>query len=83
MSWKTELQLVDLGRDQKLEVSCKTCNHTRYENPYLLCTKMGFAFEYLDEVERSLTCHNPSCRSAVRISIASSQDTEGFIGGLA
>ena len=75
MNWKTEIQLIDLDRAQKLEVTCKSCGHTRYENPYLLCTKMGMSFDYLDEVERNLSCHKQGCNSPVRIALSGQGDT--------
>ena len=81
MNWKTEIQLIDLGNEQKLEVTCTACGHSRYENIHGLATKLGMAYDYLDEVERNLTCY--SCRAPVRIALSSSSDTEGFVGGLA
>lgn len=83
MSWKTEIQLVDLGNDQKLEVTCTTCGHSRYENIHLLAHKQGMAFDYFDEVERQLICYNGKCPGPVRIALSSHGDTEGFVGGLA
>lgn len=83
MNWKTEIQLIDLGAGQKLEVTCKVCGHSRYENPYMLCTKQGMSYDYLDEVERMLTCHKPGCFGTVRIALMANGDTEGFVGGLA
>mgnify|MGYP000936635558 CR=1 FL=1 len=83
MNWKTEIQLIDLGNERKLKVTCTVCSHSQYENPYLLCTKMGMSYDYLDEVERTLTCHKPSCFGSVRIALTSTGETEGFVGGLA
>ena len=82
MSWKTEIQLIDLD-NQKLEVTCKACGHSRYENPYLLIKKFGFDFAYVDEVERALTCHSRDCQGEVRIALSAEEETEGFVGGLA
>lgn len=83
MNWKTEIQLIDLGNDQKLEVTCKTCGHSRYESIYLLATKMGMSFDYLDEVERNLPCNKSGCQGPVRIALSTKGETEGFVGGLA
>ncbi len=82
MSWKTELQLIDLD-NQKIEVTCKTCGHSRYENPYLLIKKYGLDFSYIDEVERILACNNRGCKGPVRIALSAEEETEGFVGGLA
>lgn len=82
MNWKTNIQLIDLD-NQKLEVTCKSCGHSRYENPYLLIKKYGLDFAYMDEVERMLTCHSRGCNGEVRIALSSEEETEGFVGGLA
>lgn len=60
MNWKTNIQLIDLD-NQKLEVTWKSCGHSCYENPYLLIKKYGLDFAYMDEVERTLICHNRRC----------------------
>jgi len=83
VSWKTELQIIDLDRNQKIEVTCRKCGHSHYENPYLLIKKYGLDFQYLDEVERLLHCHERGCRGDVRIALSASGETEGFVGGLA
>lgn len=83
MTWKTEIQLVDLGSDQRLEATCETCGHSHYENIHALATKQGMAYDYLDEVERNLVCRNPGCGGRVRIALSHSGDTEGFVAGLA
>ena len=82
MSWKTEIQLIDLD-NQRIEVTCKQCGHSRYESPYLLIKKFGFDFAYIDEVERALTCHSRGCQGEVRIALSAEEETEGFVGGLA
>ncbi len=83
MSWKNELQLMDIPQTQRLEVTCTICGHSRYENAYQLAKQYCLSFEYLDEVERLLICHNRTCRGTVRIALTSSEDTEGFVGGMA
>ena len=83
MSWKTELQLIDIDQRQKIEVTCKICGHSRYESPYLLVAKLGLDFAYMDEVERALHCGRRGCNGAVRIALSTQEETEGFVGGLA
>jgi hypothetical protein len=82
MNWKTEIQLIDIA-DQKIEVTCKSCGHSRYENPYLLIKKYGLDFSYMDEVERMLVCNNRTCNGDVRIALLAEEETEGFVRGLA
>ena len=83
MSWKTEIQLMDLGEGERLEVTCKTCGHSHYEFPAILIARRGLSYEYLDEVERLLTCGKRGCNGSVRISRSRPDETEGFVGGLA
>ena len=83
MNWKSDLQIIDLDQTQKLEVTCKLCGHSRYENPYLLIKKMGLDYQHLDEVERLLSCNARGCNGDVRISLSAQDETEGFVGGLA
>jgi hypothetical protein len=83
MNWKTEIQLLDLADNCKLEVTCKKCGHSRYENKYLLITKYGLDFQYMDEVERLLSCHQRGCDGDVRLALSAQDETEGFVGGLA
>ena len=79
MNWKTEIQLIDLGNEQKLEVTCTACGHSRYENIHGLATKLGMAYDYLDEVERNLACY--SCRGSVRIALHRHQIPKGLLVG--
>jgi len=83
MTWKTEIQLIDLGPDQKLEATCTVCSHSYYPNVHALIAKQGMDMFYIDEVERNLVCQNPGCSGAIRLSLSHAGDTEGFVAGLA
>lgn len=83
MNWKTEIQLVDLGPEQKLEATCTVCGHSHYPNIHELGSKQGMAYDYLDEVERNLFCPNRGCSGKMRIALSHAGDTEGFVAGLA
>lgn len=83
MNWQREIQLTDLDRSQKLEVTCKRCGHSRYEEPHDLVEKYGLHFAYIDEVAKVLMCHKRGCRGRVRLSLSTESETEGFVGGLA
>jgi len=83
VSWKTELQLMDIPQSQRLEVTCTVCGHSRYENAYQLAKHYCLSFEYLDEVERMLSCNSRTCRGTVRLALSTAEETEGFVGGLA
>lgn len=83
MNWMTEIQLSDLDEGQKIQVTCKSCGHFRYENANLLMQQHGMEFSYLDEVARHLVCYKRGCSGAVRIALSMEGETEGFVGGLA
>lgn len=83
MSWLTDLQLRDLAPEQQIEVSCKRCGLTRYENPHELLMAEAMQWAYLDEVQDMLRCKARGCDSGVRLSLSSETETEGFVGGLA
>ena len=83
MNWQSDLQISDLDPDQMLEVTCKLCGHSRYEEPRKLIDDYGLHFAYLDEVAKLLICHRRGCRGGVRLSLSSEAETEGFVGGLA
>jgi len=83
VSWKTNLQLIDLDKSQFIEVTCHKCGHSIYEHPLDLLQRHDLKYAYLDEVEASLTCKQRGCHGAVRIALSSDSETEGFMGGLA
>ena len=83
MSWKREIQLIDLDKTQRLEATCQKCGHSRYPNIHELATKQGLAYEYLDEVELFLICINRGCDGRIRLALSHHGDTEGCVAGLA
>ncbi len=83
MSWKTNLQLLDLDGAQALEVTCRECGYSRYEAAAALLEHDELKFAYLNEVEAALSCTQRGCHGAVRIALSADAETEGFMGGLA
>ncbi|MEM5500447.1 hypothetical protein WNY59_02485 [Ahrensia kielensis] len=83
MNWRTEIQLTDIGEGEQLEVTCRVCGHTRYEDPQELAQRPGLEFAYLDEAEAQLVCYKRGCRGRVRLALTMEAETEGFVGGLA
>lgn len=80
MSWKREIQLRDLAADQPLEITCRRCGWTHYQQALALLGLGGMS--YLDEVEKRLTCRQRGCRGPVRIALVDNTVTDGFVGGL-
>ena len=83
MSWKQNIQLLDLGDGQPLEVTCRKCGHSRYEQPSELLRRDELKHAWLDEVEAALTCKQRGCHAPMRIALSTETETEGFMGGLA
>jgi hypothetical protein len=83
MNWKTDLKLADLDPAARLEVTCKRCGLSRYEQQAALMQRPELAQAYLDEVERTLRCSNRRCPGAVRVALTHDDKTEGFVGGMA
>lgn len=81
MSWKTKIQLLDLGRCERIEITCKSCGYSHYAfNNSALLIRMRQL--YLDEYEASLKCRQRGCMGKVRIALSTETETEGFQGGL-
>ena len=83
MSWKHEIQLRDLDKDQAVEVLCRRCNDAYYERVSdLLDGEDMTPFTYLDEVEYRLACKRWGCAGPVTISLTDGAETSAFVGGL-
>ncbi|MDC7684716.1 hypothetical protein PQU92_15635 [Asticcacaulis sp. BYS171W] len=82
MNWKTETCLGDLDTEAQLEVTCRVCDHMRYELAGELWKRKGFKALYLDEVETRLTCGARKCGGGVRLQIMLDLREEGFVAGM-
>ena len=84
MSWKTNIQLRDLDADQKIEVTCRSCNGMHYTTQQNLIHIYGqeITYKYLDEIEALITCKRPTCSGKTRIALSGKSETGSFIGGL-
>ncbi|MCA0423165.1 MAG: hypothetical protein LCH61_07540 [Proteobacteria bacterium] len=83
MNWKTDLKLSDLDLYTRLEITCRSCGHSRYETRDSLSTNPKLAQLYLDQIEGHLRCSKRTCRGAVRVALIHSSRMEGFVGGMA
>ncbi len=85
MSWKDQIQLLDLDDNTALEASCKSCGYSWYVPATHKDRQERQLF--LSEFEARLTCPQRTCpqyhrQGKIRIALASNNDTEGFQGGL-
>ena len=83
MNWKTDLKLSDLEAQSRIEVTCKKCGLSHYQQVAQLLAQPGMKHAYLDEAERLLRCASRFCRGPVRIALIHDGKTEGFVGGMA
>ena len=83
MTWKHEIQLRDLENNQSIEIICRSCSRTYYEQTStLLKQDKTTHYTYLNEVEKLLHCKYRGCHGSVKIVLTSNIETEGFVGGL-
>ena len=85
MSWKHNLQLLDIDPTARFEVRClsRKCGHTRYIDVKALLLNPWNRQYYLDQIENNMRCELRECRSKCSLMLASDAETEGFQGGLA
>lgn len=83
MSWKTDLQLRDIDNTQHIEATCRICGHVHYVNVPALLQQPELQFIHLDELETMTQCRKPHCHGTVRLALVHSNETQGFLGGLA
>ncbi len=81
-SWKENIQLSDLDPDTRLELTCKTCGYSWYEQAGALLADRHNKFAFLDEIENRQCCKARGCHGHIRIALTSGSETEGFQGGL-
>jgi hypothetical protein len=83
MSWKSAIQVLDLGADDRLEMTCRKCGHFRYLTGQALQARNGAGRLYLDEVERRARCSQRGCGGTMRMALPPRGEASGFVGGIA
>ncbi|MGB3454733.1 MAG: hypothetical protein WBG08_05620 [Litorimonas sp.] len=89
MSWKTTLQLSDLGPPERIEMICNGCGHVTKIHPGdPLIERYGHL--YLDELEARARCRRSAlkgrsggCRASMELLLCSSGETHAFQAGIA
>ncbi len=82
MNWKTAFKLRDLDPDAAIEVTCRKCGKSRYEQAQILLSRSDLRHAYLDEVEDALHCRDRFCTGKVRVALIYDHLNEGFVNGL-
>ena len=83
MSWKDQLQVLDLDPDSQIELTCRRCGHLRYLTGATLVARKDALRLTLSEVESRARCRQRGCSGAMRLAMPHEGDTMGFVGGIA
>jgi len=83
VNWKTQLQVLDLAPEDRLELVCRRCGHLRALTGAQLQARPGAARLYLNEVEARARCTQRGCGGPMRMAWPHPGETHGFVGGIA
>jgi hypothetical protein len=83
VSWKDQLQVLDLGAADKIELTCRACGHLRYLTGAELQSRGGALRLTLTQVEARARCRGRGCNGQMRLAMPHQGDTAAFIGGIA
>lgn len=83
MNWRSNIQILDLDANDRLELTCKKCGTFRWLTGAELQDRKGKERLTLGEVESRARCRQRGCGGAMRMAMPASQDTAGFVGGIA
>ena len=83
MNWRSNIQILDLNADDRLELTCRKCGTLRWLTGAELQSRKGKERLTLGEVEQRAKCRQQGCGSAMRLAMPAPQDTAGFVGGIA
>jgi hypothetical protein len=88
MSWKSQIQLLDLCAPERIEVICDMCGHVAKIFPGdPLIDRFGHL--YLDELERRARCKRAAvrgrqggCEGKMKVLLCSDSETHSFQAGI-
>ena len=83
MSWKAQLQVLDLNDDDRIELTCRICGRVRWLSVDELKARKGASRLTLLEVEGRAKCRQRGCGGAMRLALPRKGATKAFVGGLA
>ena len=79
MSWKRNIQLLDLDPVERMELHCRRCRQSSYLTP----PDMGDPQLFLDEAEAALVCARRHCGGSVLVAMSTQGAGVAFSGGIA
>jgi hypothetical protein len=83
VNWKSNIQILDLEADDRLELTCRKCGTFRWLTGAELHARKGKERLTLREVENRARCRQRGCGGTMRLAMPAPQDTAGFVGGIA
>lgn len=83
MSWKAQLQVLDLNEDDRLELTCRQCGRVRWLSVVELQARKTATRLTLAEVETRARCRQRQCGATMRLALPRKGATKAFVGGLA
>lgn len=82
-NWKSNIQVLDLEPDTRLQLLCRKCGKHRFITGAELHARKGAMRLWLYEVEERARCRQRGCGGYMRLSWPASGETSGFVGGIA
>ena len=82
MSWKCEIQLLDLDPAERVEITCRRCSRVTLTGAAQLARTLGDRRLFLDEVEAQLLCSISWCAGPVVVAIPITDSGATFAGGM-
>jgi hypothetical protein len=83
VSWRNNIQILDLEASDRLELTCRKCGTFRWLTGTELQARKGKERLTLGEVESRARCRQRGCGGAMRMAMPAPHDTAGFVGGIA
>jgi hypothetical protein len=83
VNWRSNIQILDLEPDDRLELTCRKCGIFRWLTGAELLARKGKERLTLGEVEKRARCRQRGCGGTMRLAMPAPEDTAGFVGGIA
>jgi ribosomal protein L33 len=79
VSWKDQLQVLDLDASDKIELTCRACGHLRYLTGSMLQSRANALRLTLAQVEDRARCRGRGCNSRMRLAMPHQGERQGLL----